>query len=45
LRLHQPIDDFGIAPFSLLALQEFKMESVKVERELIKDAGQGGHGR
>ncbi|TVP53242.1 MAG: EAL domain-containing protein [Halomonadaceae bacterium] len=42
LRLHLAIDDFGIEPFSLLALQEFKMHSVKVDRELIKDAGQGG---
>lgn len=42
LRLHLAIDDFGIKPFSLLALQEFNMDSVKVDRELIKDAGQGG---
>ncbi len=42
LRLNLAIDDFGIEPFSLLALQEFKMESVKIERELIKDAGRGG---
>ncbi|WP_341936836.1 putative bifunctional diguanylate cyclase/phosphodiesterase [Marinimicrobium sp. C2-29] len=42
LRLHLAIDDFGIEPFSLLALQEFKVDSVKVDRELIKDAGQGG---
>jgi len=39
LRLHLAIDDFGIEPFSLSALQEFKMDSVKVDRELIKDAG------
>lgn len=41
LRLHLAIDDFGIKPFSLWALQEFKMDSVKIDRELIKDAGQG----
>ncbi|WP_152206278.1 putative bifunctional diguanylate cyclase/phosphodiesterase [Marinobacter changyiensis] len=42
LRLHLAIDDFGIEPFSLSALQEFRLDSVKVDRELIKDAGQGG---
>jgi diguanylate cyclase (GGDEF)-like protein/PAS domain S-box-containing protein len=42
LRLHLAIDDFGIEPFSLSALQEFKLDSVKVDRELIQDAGQGG---
>ncbi len=42
LRLHLAIDDFGIEPFSMLALQEFKLDSVKVDRELIQDAGQGG---
>lgn len=42
LRLHLAIDDFGIEPFSLSALQEFRMESVKVDRDLIKDAGKGG---
>jgi len=42
LRLHLAIHDFGIEPFSLWALQEFRMDSVKVDRELIKDAGQGG---
>ncbi len=42
LRLHLAIDDFGIEPFSLLALQEFKIDSVKVDRELIRDAGLGG---
>lgn len=42
LRLHLAIDDFGMEPFSLRALQEFKMDSVKVDRELINDAGQGG---
>lgn len=42
MRLHLAIDDFGIEPFSLLALQEFRMESVKIDRELIKNAGQGG---
>lgn len=42
LRLHLSINDFGIEPFSLLALQEFKLDSVKIDRELIKDAGQGG---
>ncbi|MBS9405693.1 EAL domain-containing protein, partial [Halomonas sp. TRM85114] len=29
-------------PFSLLALQEFQVGSIKVDRELIKDAGRGG---
>jgi diguanylate cyclase (GGDEF)-like protein len=43
LRLQLSIDDFGIEPFSLSALQEFKMESVKVDRDLIKDVGQGGN--
>ncbi len=42
LRLHLAIDDFGIEPFSLLALQEFKVDSVKIDRELIRNAGQGG---
>lgn len=42
LRLHLAIDDFGIEPFSLATLQEFRMESVKVDRDLIKDVGQGG---
>lgn len=42
LRLHLAIDVFGIEPFSLLALQEFKLDSVKVDRDLIKEAGQGG---
>ncbi len=42
LRLHLAIDDFGIEPFSLLALQEFQVDSVKIDRELIRNAGQGG---
>lgn len=42
LRLHLAIDDFGIEPFSMSTLQEFRMESVKIDRDLIKDAGQGG---
>ncbi|MGM0449817.1 MAG: putative bifunctional diguanylate cyclase/phosphodiesterase [Pseudomonadota bacterium] len=42
LQLHLAIDAFGIEPFSLLALQEFRMDSVKIDRELIRDAGQGG---
>lgn len=42
LRLHLSIDEFGIEPFSLFAIQEFEMDSVKIDRELIKDAGQGG---
>ncbi|GEN26356.1 hypothetical protein HVA01_00020 [Halovibrio variabilis] len=42
LRLRLAIDDFGIEPFSLKALQEFGLDSVKVDRKLIKDAGQGG---
>ncbi|MGX5914160.1 putative bifunctional diguanylate cyclase/phosphodiesterase [Aliidiomarina sp. Khilg15.8] len=40
--LRLSIDSFGIEPSSLFALQEFKMENVKIDRELIKDAGQGG---
>lgn len=36
LRLHLAIDDFGIEPFSLLALQEFKMDSVKIDRDPIR---------
>lgn len=43
LRLNLAIDDFGIEPFSLLALQEFRMESVKVDRNLIKEVGEGGN--
>lgn len=43
LRLHLAIDDFGIEPFSLAALHEFRMESVKIDRDLIKGAGQGGN--
>ncbi|MBL3558211.1 MULTISPECIES: putative bifunctional diguanylate cyclase/phosphodiesterase [Marinobacter] len=42
LRLHLAIDDFGMEPFSLRALQEFRMDSIKVDRELINNAGQGG---
>ncbi|WP_152207372.1 EAL domain-containing protein [Marinobacter changyiensis] len=42
VRLKLAVNDFGIEPFSLLALQEFEMDSVKIDRELIKDAGQGG---
>lgn len=42
LRLNLAIDDFGIKPFSLSALQGFKMDSVKVDRELIRGVGQGG---
>ena len=42
LRLHLAIDDFGTIPFSLRNLQEFKIDFVKVDRDLIKDAGQGG---
>ncbi|MBS9405733.1 diguanylate cyclase, partial [Halomonas sp. TRM85114] len=38
LRLHLAVDHFGIEPFSLLALQEFQVGSIKVDRELIKDA-------
>lgn len=41
-RLKLAINDFGIEPLSLLALQEFKLDSVKIGRELIKDAGKGG---
>ncbi|MFO7787895.1 MAG: EAL domain-containing protein [Halospina sp.] len=42
VRLHLAIDAFGVEPFSLMALQEFRIGSVKVDRELIKDVGQGG---
>ncbi|MEP1213977.1 MAG: EAL domain-containing protein [Marinobacter sp.] len=42
LRLDLAIDDFGMEPFSLRALQEFRMDSVKVGRELINNAGKGG---
>ncbi len=41
-RLHLAIDEFGIEPFSLFALKKFQMDSVKIDRELIKEAGQGG---
>ena len=40
LRLHLAVDEFGIEPFSLLALQEFQVDSIKLDRELIRDAGQ-----
>lgn len=39
LRLHFAVDDFGIDPFSLLVLQEFQINSIKVDRELVKGAG------
>lgn len=42
LRLHLAVDDFGIQPFSLQALQEFRVGSIKVDRELIRKAGQDG---
>lgn len=42
LRLHLASDNFGIEPFSMATLQEFRMESVKIDRNLIKDVGQGG---
>ncbi|WP_166253656.1 putative bifunctional diguanylate cyclase/phosphodiesterase [Marinobacter salicampi] len=42
LRLRLAIDDFGIEPFSLLALQELQVDSIKVDRDLVKSAGQGG---
>ncbi len=42
LRLHLAIDDFGAKPFSLRDLQEFKIDFVKIDRDLIKGAGQGG---
>ncbi len=41
-RLKLAIDEFGIELFSLLALQETELDCVKIDRELIKDAGQGG---
>lgn len=44
MRVNLAIDDFGIEPFSLVALQEFNLDSIKIERELIKAAGQGGDG-
>ncbi|MEX1198241.1 MAG: EAL domain-containing protein [Pseudohongiellaceae bacterium] len=40
LRFHLAVDHFGIEPFSLLALQEFQVDSIKVDRELIAKAGQ-----
>ncbi|WP_170979043.1 putative bifunctional diguanylate cyclase/phosphodiesterase [Marinobacter panjinensis] len=43
LRLKLAIDDFGMEPFSLWAIQEFRMDSVKVSRELVNDAGKGGN--
>ncbi len=42
-RLKLAIDEFGIEQFSLLALQETKLDCVKIARELIRDAGQGGN--
>ena len=43
LQLRLAIDDFGIEPFSLLALQELRLVSVKIDRELIRNAGHGGN--
>lgn len=42
LRLNLAIDEFGIEPISISTLQEFKLTSVKLDRDLIKEAGQGG---
>lgn len=42
LRLHLAIDNFGIEPFSLLALQEFQVSTIKVTTDLIRTAGQDG---
>ncbi|WP_347332370.1 putative bifunctional diguanylate cyclase/phosphodiesterase [Marinimicrobium locisalis] len=41
-RLKLAIDNFGIELFSLLALQETDLECVKIDRDLVKNAGQGG---
>ena len=42
LQLYLAIDDFGIEPFSPKAVQDFRMNSVKVDRELVRNAGRGG---
>lgn len=42
LRRHLALDDFSIEPLSLLALEEFRIGSVKIARKLIKGAGLGG---
>lgn len=39
LRLRLAIDDFGIEPFSLVALDAGGVESVKIDRELVRDVG------
>ena len=41
-RLHLAFNDFGVETFSLSDLQDFGMESIKIDRDLIKQAGQGG---
>ncbi|NMT64771.1 EAL domain-containing protein [Marinobacter orientalis] len=42
LRLHLAIDQLGTEPSAFEGLQEFKADCVKVDRELINDAAQGG---
>ncbi|MCG5501677.1 putative bifunctional diguanylate cyclase/phosphodiesterase [Ectothiorhodospira lacustris] len=42
LRLRLAIDDFGIEPFSIAALQDCQVGSIKVGRTLINKTGQDG---
>ncbi|WP_166262134.1 putative bifunctional diguanylate cyclase/phosphodiesterase [Marinobacter salicampi] len=39
LRLRLAIGDFGIEPFSLVALHVFGVNSIKVDKELVKNVG------
>lgn len=41
-RLKLAIDKFGIELFSVLTLQETGVDCVKIDRELVKNAGRGG---
>lgn len=42
LRLQLAMDNFGTKPFSPSMLREFRMESIKLDRGLVKNAGKGG---
>ncbi len=42
-RLKLAVDEFGIELISLLALQETELDCVKIDKELMKGAGQGGN--
>ncbi|NMT62764.1 hypothetical protein [Marinobacter orientalis] len=43
MRLNRELDDaIRVNQRFLLSLQEFRMDTVKLDRELIRDAGRGG---